>query len=144
MRLRATLLIVVLAAAGAAGACSGISPDRTPPTSPGALDAHGSSPQPREIPPTTSPTNPPPVDRGPAPPSQPPSPPVSNGCDHTKAQWAIGEAASDALLERARVAAGAGSARFLRPNEPVTFEYLGSRLNLGLDARDLVRSVVCG
>src|SRR5512145_29219 len=125
MRLRTTLLIVVLAAAGAAGACSGISPDRTPPTSPGALDDRGSS-------------------AGPALPDQPPSPPVSNGCDHTKAQWAIGEAASDALLERARVTAGAGSARFLRPNEPVTFEYVGSRLSLGLDARDLVRTVVCG
>lgn len=60
------------------------------------------------------------------------------------AQWAIGEAKSDALLERARVAAGAGSARFLRPNEPVTLEYVGSRLNLGLDLRDLVRTVVCG
>ena len=62
----------------------------------------------------------------------------------TKAQWAVGQPASDELLERARVAADAGSARFLRPNQPVTMEYLGSRLNLGLDARDVVYSVVCG
>jgi hypothetical protein len=48
------------------------------------------------------------------------------------------------LLERARVDAGAASARFLRPNDPITTEYSGSRLNLGLDARDIVRSVVCG
>ena len=124
MRLRTMLLIAVLVA-GTAGACSGISRDLTTPTSPGALDDRGSS------------TRPPLA-------NQPPPQSVSNGCDHTKAQWAIGEAASDALRERARAAAGADSARFLRPNQPVTLEYLGSRLNLGLDARDLVRTVVCG
>jgi hypothetical protein len=59
-------------------------------------------------------------------------------------QWTVGQPASDDLLERARAAAGAKSARFLRPNQPVTLEYLGSRLNLGLDARDIVRSVACG
>ena len=74
-----------------------------------------------------------------------PAPPVTSGsCDHTKAQWAIGRPASDELLERARVSAGADSARFLRPNQPVTLEFLGGRLNLGLDARDVVRSAVCG
>lgn len=123
MRLRAAFLIVVLAAT--AGACAGTSPGRPAPTSPEAVDDRGSS-------------------GGPVLPHQPPSPPVSNGCDHTKAQWAIGQAASDALLERARVAAGARVARFLRPNEPVTLEYLGSRLNLGLDERGVVRAVVCG
>ncbi len=125
MRVRAILSIVVLAAAAAAVACGSISPDRKVPTSPAPVDDRGSS-------------------AGPALPNQPTPPPTSGGCDHTKAQWAIGEAASDALLERARVAAGAGSARFLRPNEPVTLEYVGSRLNLGLDARDRVRTVVCG
>jgi Peptidase inhibitor I78 family len=47
------------------------------------------------------------------------------------------------VLERARVDAGAQLARFLRPNQPVTTEYSGSRVNLNLDARDIVRSVVC-
>jgi hypothetical protein len=74
----------------------------------------------------------------------PPAWPPSGSCDHTKVQWTVGQPASDDLLERARAAAGAKSARFLRPNQPVTLEYLGSRLNLGLDARDIVRSVACG
>ena len=75
-----------------------------------------------------------------------PTPPqaATASCDAAKAQWAIGERASAELLERARVAAAAGSARFLRPNEPVTMEYLGSRLNLALDAKDVVRTVGCG
>jgi hypothetical protein len=59
-------------------------------------------------------------------------------------QWTIGEPASSELLEHARLAAGAASARFLRPNQAITMEYLGSRLNLGLDERDIVRSAVCG
>lgn len=125
MRLRATILIGLLTATGATGACSSRSPEPKTPTSPAALDDRGSS-------------------AGPPLPNQPLPPPVSNGCDATKARWAIGEPASNALLERARVAAGARSARFLRPNEPVTLEYLGSRLNLELDAQGLVRTVACG
>jgi hypothetical protein len=48
------------------------------------------------------------------------------------------------LLERARDAAQANVARFIRPNEPVTLEFSPARLNLGLDARDIVTSVTCG
>jgi hypothetical protein len=69
---------------------------------------------------------------------------VRDACDSTKAQWAIGEQATDALLDRARQAAGARSARFLRPGQSITLEYLDSRLNLELDGKDVVRTVRCG
>jgi Peptidase inhibitor I78 family len=85
----------------------------------------------------------PPVDRGPVPPAQP-SPPASGSCDAAKAQWAKGQRASNDLLERARNAAHASVARFIRPNEPITMEFLPGRLNLGLDKRDVVTSVSCG
>jgi hypothetical protein len=85
---------------------------------------------------------PPPVDRGPAPAPQPP--PASAKCDATKAQWAIGERASMDLLDRAREAAQASVARFIRPNEAITLEFLPWRLNLGLDAHDVVTSISCG
>jgi len=97
---------------------------------------------------STSPSDPtgsvssPPVDRGPAPNPQPP--PSSGKCDATKAQGAVGQRASIELLERARNAAQANVARFIRPNEPVTLEFSPARLNLGLDARDIVASVTCG
>jgi hypothetical protein len=65
-------------------------------------------------------------------------------CDASKAQFALGERANTDLLERARVATSAGSARFLRPNQPITLEFLSSRLNLGLDTTDIVRAVNCG
>jgi hypothetical protein len=77
-------------------------------------------------------------------PAPPPLPPASGTCDAARSQWAIGERASAELLERARLAAAAGSARFLRPNDRITLEYLASRLNLGLNEQDVVRSVSCG
>jgi hypothetical protein len=74
-----------------------------------------------------------------------PAPPLASGsCDASKAQFAIDQAASADLLERARTAAGAGSARYLRPNQPITMEYLSSRLNLNLNDREIVRGVSCG
>jgi hypothetical protein len=65
-------------------------------------------------------------------------------CDHTKAQFAIGQPASNDLLERARNDAGARIARFLRPNDVITMEFLAWRLNVLLDARNFVRSMYCG
>jgi hypothetical protein len=72
------------------------------------------------------------------------SPPNPASCDATKAQFAIGGAANDELLEAARVAATASVARFLRPNEPVTMEFLAWRLNLNLNERGIVESATCG
>ena len=81
--------------------------------------------------------------RGPLPPTAPPPAP-SGSCDATKAQFALGERASQELLDRARVAAGAGAARFIRPNEPITLEFSPARLNLNLNTKDVVQSVYCG
>ena len=78
------------------------------------------------------------------PPGAQPQPPSAATCDATKAQWAVGERASSDLLERARVSAEASTARFIRPNQPITMEFLGWRLNLGLDAQDVVAQVSCG
>ena len=79
-----------------------------------------------------------------APPSDSTTPPTSAECEVSRAQWAIGQKASDDLLERARVDAGAKTARFLRPNQAVTLEYAAWRLNLGLDEQDVVKTVSCG
>jgi hypothetical protein len=89
-------------------------------------------------------TAPSPISRGPLPPPQQPLPPTSATCDASQAQFAVGERASDELLERGRTAAGAAPARYIRPNQPITTEFLGSRLNLNLNDKDVVVSVSCG
>jgi Peptidase inhibitor I78 family len=111
-------------------ACSSSNNSLTSPSSAAPSDAIGS-------------VVPPPVNRGPVPPASP-SPPASASCDAAKAQWAKGQRASSDLLERARNAAEARVARFIRPNEPITMEFLPGRLNLGLDKQDVVNSVSCG
>jgi hypothetical protein len=77
-------------------------------------------------------------------PPRPEPPPATGTCVAEQAQFAVGRPASAALLERARVAATASVARFIRPNEAITMEYSGARLNLYLNERDVVRGVVCG
>ena len=74
--------------------------------------------------------------------TQPPS--GSSSCVASQAQWAVGQRASDDLLARARVDAGAALARFLRPNQPITLEYSGVRLNLHLNPGNVVLLVTCG
>jgi hypothetical protein len=90
---------------------------------------------------TTSPT---PADTSPGSSGSADSSPASRTCDATKARFAIGSRASDELLERARVSAQAAVARFLRPNQPITMEYLASRLNLNLTERGIVSAANCG
>ena len=120
MQARAVLFAIILSASWAAGACSGNTDNFTSPSSVA-----------------------PPVSRGPAPPSQA-LPPTSGTCDAGKAEFAVGQSASDELVERARTAAGATSARVVRPNQPITTDYFGLRLNLSLNEQDVVRSVSCG
>jgi Peptidase inhibitor I78 family len=85
-----------------------------------------------------------PSQRPPSSPAPPAAPPDTTKCDASKAGLVIGSQATDEVLERARTAAGASVARFLKPNQPITMEYLESRLNLGLDDKNIVRSVRCG
>lgn len=77
-------------------------------------------------------------------PPRPDPPPAAGTCVASQVQRVVGQPASRALLERARLAATATTARFIRPNEVITTEYSAGRLNLYLDARDVVVSAVCG
>ncbi|WP_341868571.1 MULTISPECIES: I78 family peptidase inhibitor [Lysobacteraceae] len=65
-------------------------------------------------------------------------------CNADAAQSAVGQVASDAVVEKARTDAGATVARTLKPNQAVTMEYRFDRLNLRVDAKNVVESVACG
>jgi uncharacterized membrane-anchored protein len=65
-------------------------------------------------------------------------------CDAAAAQFAVGKPASAALLEQARVKAGAQTARVLGPNDMVTLEYRSDRLNMNTDQAATVNRVNCG
>jgi hypothetical protein len=128
MRRRSVLSINVLTLALWSIGCTGGSDGRPSPNAPSAERQTGSSGN----------------EARPPQPPRPDPPPATGTCIASQAQWAVGEPASAALLDRARRDATASVARFIRPNEAITMEYSPARLNLYLDEHDVVRSAVCG
>lgn len=85
-----------------------------------------------------------PVANEPAPASTAAAPPMMESCNADAAKDAVGKQATDAVIEQARVAAGAKVARALRPDMMITMEYRGDRLNLRTDVDGKVVGVSCG
>lgn len=79
----------------------------------------------------------------PTPASAAPPEPVFQ-CNADGARFAVGQPLSPQLEAAARVRAGAGTVRALKPGEAVTMELNGGRLNLDVDARGRVTDVRCG
>ena len=69
---------------------------------------------------------------------------VGGPCDADAASAAIGQVATAEVNERARMDAGARTARTIAPDQVVTMEYLDTRLNLKVDAGNVVTAVTCG
>lgn len=65
-------------------------------------------------------------------------------CNAAAAAFAIGQKASAALLEQARVKSGAHNARVLKPSDMVTMEYRSDRLNLNTDDSLTITRINCG
>ena len=65
-------------------------------------------------------------------------------CNADGARFAVGQPLTPQLEAAARVRAGAGIVRVLKPGDAVTMELNGGRLNLDVDARSRVTDVRCG
>jgi len=72
------------------------------------------------------------------------TPPPVGSCDASQVEGLVGQAYTEALAEQARQDAGAAKLRLLKPNQPVTMEFLGERLNIEVDDKDVVTGVRCG
>lgn len=79
-----------------------------------------------------------------APPTAAEPPAIVETCDADAASGVVGAIATDAVVEQARVQAGAAVARTLAPGEVVTMEFRGDRLNLMVDEANVVTGVRCG
>ena len=65
-------------------------------------------------------------------------------CSESAARFAVGQAYSDQLAERAREVSGARVVRPIEPGGAYTMELRADRLNLELDAKGVVQRVRCG
>lgn len=80
-----------------------------------------------------------------APPMSDPLPATAMTCDADKAHAeVVGQPASEASVERARVASGAESVRVIRPGMMVTMEFVESRLNVDVDDDGIITGLRCG
>ena len=79
----------------------------------------------------------------PKPDTAPEAPPIGS-CDATQVQSLVGQPMTNAVGEQARSDAGAKSVRVLNPGEITTMEFNGERLNLEVDAKNIIASVRCG
>lgn len=77
-------------------------------------------------------------------PSQPVDVDPQSACNAEAARIVIGQLATAEVVEQARVAAGAQVVRTLVPGQIVTMEYLAGRLNIDVDAGNVVTNVRCG
>lgn len=79
-----------------------------------------------------------------APPMSDPQPPAQASCNHAAAQSLVGQPATPANVERARQLAGARMARVLKPGQMVTMEFIEGRLNIDVDASNVILALRCG
>lgn len=80
-----------------------------------------------------------------APPMSDPLPPTEMTCDAERAKpGAIGKTATEAVVEQARMDAGARMARVIPPDMMVTMEFIEGRLNIDVDDDNVIINVRCG
>lgn len=64
-------------------------------------------------------------------------------CNADAIQWAIGQPATKAVIDRAQRESGAKAVRVLKPGTAVTQEFMYGRLNLNVDASNVIKTVSC-
>lgn len=81
----------------------------------------------------------------PAAPAEPAPLPPRPSCNADAAKSAlIGKTADAATVERARAAAGGHTVRVLKPGQMITKEYLDGRVNVHVDANNVIVDIGCG
>lgn len=82
---------------------------------------------------------------GPIDPPEQPSDTVWDGeCQARPAAWAVGLTATEDIIERAWNDSKARFVRVIEPDQAVTMEFNGERVNFDLDRDGVIRGVRCG
>lgn len=75
-----------------------------------------------------------------------PTSPQAGGrqCDERKASTAVGELARPSMVDRVVADTGSRTARVIKPGHAVTMDYSDQRVNIHVDAGNVITSVTCG
>ena len=73
-----------------------------------------------------------------------PLPPQVQACNADVVQDQIGQVATAERIEAIRVRSGSKIVRVLRPGQMITMEFSGDRVDVRVDAQDVILSVGCG
>jgi hypothetical protein len=76
--------------------------------------------------------------------SPPPAADAPMACNADAAQRYVGQPATAANIEAVRKASGATLVRALKPDQMVTLEYRGDRVNVLQDATGVIERISCG
>lgn len=71
-------------------------------------------------------------------------PQLIGGCDAEAAQAHVGQEATDATVEQARIDSGAESVRVLAPGDAATMDFRPERLNIDIDDNNIIQTLRCG
>jgi len=74
----------------------------------------------------------------------PAMPPATGQCNAQGAQAYVGKVATTTTVEAARKAAGAALSRTIKPGQMVTMDYREERLNVDVDASNVITGFRCG
>jgi hypothetical protein len=71
-------------------------------------------------------------------------PPTLQACQAEAARMAIGEPATPERIEQIRTQTGSRVVRVLKPGMAITMEFSGDRVNVRVDAQNVILGVTCG
>lgn len=74
------------------------------------------------------------------------APPMTGSmkCDDSRGQAAVGQTATQSVVDKVIADTGSRAARVIKPGQAVTMDYREDRVNINVDAKNVVTSVKCG
>ena len=73
-----------------------------------------------------------------------PAPPMAAACDASKVQSAVGQIASQDVVDKVVQDSGSSTSRVLKPGQPMTMDYREDRVNIHVDDKNTITEVKCG
>ena len=77
-------------------------------------------------------------------PTPEPAPPMAAACDASKVQSAVGQIASQDVVDKVVQDSGSSTSRVLKPGQPMTMDYREDRVNIHVDDKNTITEVKCG